>query len=493
MVVYTHTQPPTDALHLSICLSDPAEARQCLYRRTIRHWSVTSADQGALKAGHLVAQMTIIKRRFDLKLPAGLGFLALLAFSVQISRSIRSTCKLTSTGGDWLEINAPGTGTWGGECTCPSGQTYLVSDEGNACSTLACVGGKYTGCERRSNPIWAHRRVHCAQMETLAYESSSEPVLIAPPLSALPIASPPPVSGPPGAPPSPAPLRPPVPAPGPGPVADVRVQERAPTETGSCATNGSVAGQRDAIITWVVFGAGTLVGCMLTLLLQSKLFPGSSMFLRPAVSSSEDAVPLSSKGSGAGGDSTSEFMEKRGHGEPSAAKFDPLVDEAPQTEHKVLHVSSATPGAHIACASALMTPAAAPRRGAFPEANFATPAYNCVAGAGAATSATPLRDYSSQHWLPAPLEAHLPDGQRQLQGPTASGDWQVLTYLPAVTALRFEIGGADGRPKTKMQVLGVSMQRWTAIAMCSTMGTWQAAVDRLLHEATHAQKAADSM
>ena len=112
---------------------------------------------------------------------------------MQISRSIRSTCKLTSTGGlagnqrawDWNP---------GRECTYPSGQTYLVSDEGNACSTLACVlSGKYTGCVAPQQSDFGLTAVHCAQMETLAYESSSEPVLIAPPLSALPIASPPPV------------------------------------------------------------------------------------------------------------------------------------------------------------------------------------------------------------------------------------------------------------------------------------------------------------
>lgn len=56
---------------------------------------------------------------------------------------------------------APGIGGWGGSCTCPDGQIYQVGDNGDACNSLACVGGTAGTCNRNDGS-WSFRKVECA-------------------------------------------------------------------------------------------------------------------------------------------------------------------------------------------------------------------------------------------------------------------------------------------------------------------------------------------
>ena len=53
------------------------------------------------------------------------------------------SCKLDNT-----YVKVDGVGGWGGTCTCPDGSTYDVGDNGNACGSLACVGGKAGACQK---------------------------------------------------------------------------------------------------------------------------------------------------------------------------------------------------------------------------------------------------------------------------------------------------------------------------------------------------------
>lgn len=83
------------------------------------------------------------------------------------------------------------------------------------CSTLACIGGSYTGCTLREEGAWSHRRVYCAPAPTPpaspAPISPAAPLLpLAPPLVRWPPPSTPP---PPPSPSSPPPLPPPPPPP----------------------------------------------------------------------------------------------------------------------------------------------------------------------------------------------------------------------------------------------------------------------------------------
>ena len=72
------------------------------------------------------------------------------------------TCVAGAPLANMVEENAPGTGSWGGECKCPDGAVYLVADNDDYCSSLACVGGSYIGCTQRTAGPWSHRRVTCA-------------------------------------------------------------------------------------------------------------------------------------------------------------------------------------------------------------------------------------------------------------------------------------------------------------------------------------------
>jgi len=62
---------------------------------------------------------------------------------------------------DLVEENAPGVGVWGGTCLCPSGQEYLVGDNGDFCGSIACVGGVPSACEKSAKGGWSNRRVTC--------------------------------------------------------------------------------------------------------------------------------------------------------------------------------------------------------------------------------------------------------------------------------------------------------------------------------------------
>ena len=58
----------------------------------------------------------------------------------------------------WFEA---GGGEWGGTCTCPDGQQYPVSDNGDYCASLACSGGTSGACTKARGP-WSHHTAHCA-------------------------------------------------------------------------------------------------------------------------------------------------------------------------------------------------------------------------------------------------------------------------------------------------------------------------------------------
>eukprot|EP00966_Prymnesium_polylepis_P324921 7380920-Prymnesium_polylepis.1 len=102
-------------------------------------------------------------------------------------------------------------GVWGGTCTCPDGQVYLVGDENNACATMACENGVAGLCNHYFS-LWAHRRVKCFLIPS---PPPMQPPSMPPPLSPspqLPRSSPSPPIPPPSIPP---PFPPPGPAPPP--------------------------------------------------------------------------------------------------------------------------------------------------------------------------------------------------------------------------------------------------------------------------------------
>ena len=54
-----------------------------------------------------------------------------------------------------------GGGGYGGACTCPDGTVYQVGDNGDACGSLACVGGVSGACNA-FNGDWTGNKVTCA-------------------------------------------------------------------------------------------------------------------------------------------------------------------------------------------------------------------------------------------------------------------------------------------------------------------------------------------
>lgn len=66
----------------------------------------------------------------------------------------------------------PGVGTWGGTCACPDGQIYQVGDNGDACGSLACVGG-LAGICTPWNPGGEGIRVTCGSAPDAAPVSSA--------------------------------------------------------------------------------------------------------------------------------------------------------------------------------------------------------------------------------------------------------------------------------------------------------------------------------
>ena len=57
----------------------------------------------------------------------------------------------------WFQADG---GLWGGTCTCPDGQQYPVSDNGDYCASLACSGGTSGKCTKKQGP-WSHHSAHC--------------------------------------------------------------------------------------------------------------------------------------------------------------------------------------------------------------------------------------------------------------------------------------------------------------------------------------------
>ena len=58
------------------------------------------------------------------------------------------------------DVATAGVGQWGGECRCPNGKIYQVSDNNTYCASLACKGGEKLNCNKESGP-WSERSVTC--------------------------------------------------------------------------------------------------------------------------------------------------------------------------------------------------------------------------------------------------------------------------------------------------------------------------------------------
>jgi hypothetical protein len=65
-----------------------------------------------------------------------------------------------------------GKSLWGGSCTCPDGQVYQVSDNGDGCGSLACEGGISGECNRKSG-WWSMRKVTCGNPSPLQTSSTT--------------------------------------------------------------------------------------------------------------------------------------------------------------------------------------------------------------------------------------------------------------------------------------------------------------------------------
>ena len=103
--------------------------------------------------------------------------------------------------------NDQSVGVWGGTCTCPDGQVYLVGDQLDACASLACEGGTPGLCNQYVS-LWKNVRVKC---NTDPRPPPGPPVTPPSPPS-FPPPLPPPPSLPPSTPPTnPAPRAPPCP------------------------------------------------------------------------------------------------------------------------------------------------------------------------------------------------------------------------------------------------------------------------------------------
>merc|ERR1719150_3021072 len=65
-------------------------------------------------------------------------------------------------------------GAWGGSCTCPDGQVYAVSDNDDACGSLACVGGVSGQCNQYAGS-WSYNKVICASSPTPTLSPTTRP------------------------------------------------------------------------------------------------------------------------------------------------------------------------------------------------------------------------------------------------------------------------------------------------------------------------------
>ena len=64
-----------------------------------------------------------------------------------------------------LENQYSTAGIFGGTCTCPNGNVYLVGDRNDQCKSLSCEGGVSGVCNHYAS-TWSHRKVICAPSET---------------------------------------------------------------------------------------------------------------------------------------------------------------------------------------------------------------------------------------------------------------------------------------------------------------------------------------
>ena len=51
-------------------------------------------------------------------------------------------------------------GSWGGQCTCPSGRVYNVGDQDDSCGSLSCFGGVSGVCNNFTG-VWSYHEVKC--------------------------------------------------------------------------------------------------------------------------------------------------------------------------------------------------------------------------------------------------------------------------------------------------------------------------------------------
>jgi FAD binding domain len=91
-------------------------------------------------------------------------------------------------------VGFPEVGDWGGTCTCPNGSVYRVGDNGDACSSLACIGGVAGTCSE-ANAGGEGYRVICdttVQSPTTppASTSAANETMAPAPAAASPVSSP---------------------------------------------------------------------------------------------------------------------------------------------------------------------------------------------------------------------------------------------------------------------------------------------------------------
>ncbi|KAL1508522.1 hypothetical protein AB1Y20_004622 [Prymnesium parvum] len=161
-----------------------------------------------------------------------------------------------------VEEGVAAVGVWGGTCTCPDGNVYLVGDNLDKCATMACVGGEAGPCNHYTS-TWAQRKVTCAPGPS---PPPGPPPSPSPPLPQLP--PPPSPSSPSPLPPPPAPRLPPArPPPSPG-----RPPSPPPPWMDTLGTSAVVTAGSGLI----VFGAALLVA--ISFVSHSRRARSSDMF-----------------------------------------------------------------------------------------------------------------------------------------------------------------------------------------------------------------------
>merc|ERR1711990_243887 len=64
---------------------------------------------------------------------------------------------------DEVRTNVSGVGGYGGVCTCPNGESYMVGDKMDHCLSLACIDGKSGPCEAWNEPFRKGVEVKCGK------------------------------------------------------------------------------------------------------------------------------------------------------------------------------------------------------------------------------------------------------------------------------------------------------------------------------------------